>query len=81
MLSSDWKVWHHNMGVSGSNCNDKWRDEMAKDLSRNRAYCAAREAGCKPEFVRHTEEVWRRARVRDAWFRDDWVLVEGDWMR
>lgn len=54
---------------------------MAKDLSRNRAYCTAREAGCKPEFVRHTEEVWRRARARDAWLRDDWVLVEGDWMR
>ena len=70
-----------NMVVSGSNCNHDWKDEMARDLSRNRAYCAAREAGCKPEFVRRTEEAWKRARARDARLQDDWVLVEGDWTR
>lgn len=78
------------MGASGSNCNHEWKDEMAKDLSRNRAYCAALEAGCKPEFVRRTEEAWLRARAQNAqlWaraqnaqLRDDWVLVEGDWTR
>lgn len=70
------------MGASGSNCNHEWKDEMAKDLSRNRA----REAG----FVRRTEEAWMRARAQNAqlWaraqnaqLRDDWVLMEGDWTR
>jgi len=65
------------MGVSGSNC----KDEMVKDLSRNRAYCAAREAGSKPEFVHRMEDAWRRARERDARLEDEWVLVEGDWTR
>jgi hypothetical protein len=65
------------MGASGSNCNHEWKDEMAKDLSRNRAYCAAREAG----FVRRTEEACMRARAQNAQLRDDWVLVEGDWTR
>ena len=69
------------MGVSGSNCNDELKDKMAKDLSLNRAYSAALEAGCKPEFVRRTEEAWRRAQERDARLHDDWVRLEGDWMR
>jgi hypothetical protein len=69
------------MGASGSNCNHERKDEMTKDLSRNRAYCAAREAGCKPGFVRRTEEAWMRARAQNAQLRDDWVLVEGDWTR
>jgi len=61
------------MGASGSNCNHELKDEMAKDLSRNRA----REAG----FVRRTEEALMRARAQNAQLRDDWVLVEGDWTR
>jgi hypothetical protein len=66
------------MRVSGSNCNETWEDEMARDLSRNRAYCAAREAGKKSEFVRRTEEAWKRGRARDARLQDEWVLVEGE---
>ena len=85
MLSSDWREGV-NMGVSGSNCNETWEDEMARDLSRNRAYCAAREAISKQHrgwekklaFVGRTEEAWRRARARDARLQDEWVLVEGE---
>jgi len=66
------------MGVSGSNCNETWEDEMTKDLSRNRAYCAARESGEKPEYVQRTEEAWRAARAREARLQDEWVLVEGE---
>ncbi len=47
---------------------------MTKDLSRNRAYCAAREAISKQhrgwekklEFVGRMEKKYREARLRDA---------------
>ena len=74
MLSSDRRAGT-NMGASGSNCNE---DEMTKDLSRNRAYCAARESGRKAEFVHRMEEAWRRARVQDARLQDEWVVLERD---
>tara|TARA_Y100000748_G_scaffold201995_1_gene169242 strand:- start:1784 stop:2092 length:309 start_codon:yes stop_codon:yes gene_type:complete len=72
------------MGASGSNCNDEWEDEMTKDLSRNSAYCAAREAISKQhrgwekklEFVGRTEQAWRQARAREARLQDEWVLLE-----
>ena len=57
---------------------------MTKDLSRNSAYCAAREAISKQhrgwekklEFVGRTEQAWRQARAREARLQDEWVLLE-----
>ena len=78
------------MGASGSNCNETWEDEMARDLSRNRAYCAAREAISKQHrgwekklgFVGRIEKKYREARLRasrlDLSFEHESVMVDAE---